>query len=278
VSAQASPALASFLFFTIVEKEIGNSRCDPLLWIVAFQDNIKNVLHGFHMTGGSRVAHWRWMDTIETEVRIARGETLNAAPVSELSLGDPATGTPRKAPTVGEVIAGLARHPVRNLLARWNWKAAFLSSLLRGMIFFSTNLISGWHAAVGALLAEFALRAATSGFYGAITESLSAAQPPWAAMAAAMVVLPSLAHTLEFLVHWLRGTPRLGLSIGTSMIFTAFSTSFNVFAMRRGVLITHGESKSLSHDLSRVPRLLLEFVSAVPKIIIRVLASTFSAR
>ena len=155
----------------------------------------------------------------------------------------------------------MARHPVRNLFVRWNWKAALLSSLLRGTIFFCTNLISGWHAAVGALLAEFALRAATSGFYGAITEALSAAQPAWVATAAAMVVLPFLGHSLEFLVHWLRGTPKLALSIGTSMIFTAFSTAFNLFAMRRGVLITSGKSKPLSHDLGRVPILFMELRS-----------------
>jgi hypothetical protein len=218
------------------------------------------------------------MGTIETEERVTSGPPTPLAPQSEPPRTNRAADGTGKPPTVGEVIASLVRHPVRNLFVRWNWKAALLSSLLRATIFFCTNLISGWHAAVGAMLAEFVLRAATSGFYGAITEALSAAQPPWAAMAAAMVVLPSMAHTLEFLVHWLRGTPKLGLSIATSMIFTAFSTAFNLFAMRRGVLITHGESKSLSHDLSRVPVLLWEFVSAVPKSIIRVLARAFSAR
>ena len=246
--------------------------------MIASQDTIKKVSHFFHMPGGRRVAHWHLMETVETEERIVRGPSPPPALNTELLRAPIVAESPRKPPTVAEVIAGLARHPVQNLFVRWNWKAALLSSLFRGAIFFCTNLISGWHAALGALLAEFALRAATSGFYGAITEALSAAQPSWAATAAAMVVLPCLAHSLEFLVHWLRGTPKLGLSIGTSMIFTAFSTAFNLFAMRRGVLITRGESKSLSHDLSRVPALLLEFAAAVPKMIIRILARAFSAR
>ena len=218
------------------------------------------------------------METVETEERIARDSPPPPGNHAELRLVHIGAETRRNAPTVGEVIAGLARHPVQNLFVRWNWKAALLSSLFRGAIFFCTNLVSGWHAAVGALLAEFALRAATSGFYGAITEALSAAQPPWAATAAAIIVLPCLAHSLEFLVHWLRGTPKLGLSIGTSMIFTAFSTAFNLFAMRRGVLITRGEHKSLTHDLSRVPALLLEFAAVVPKTMIRILVRVFSAR
>jgi hypothetical protein len=179
--------------------------------------------------------------------------------------------TPPK-PTVGSVLLGLVRHPGRYLIARWNWKSALLSSLLRATIFFCTNLISGLHAALGAMLAELILRACTSGFYGAITEAFSEAQPAWAATAAAMVALPCTAHSLEFLVHWLRGTPKLGLSIGTSVIFTAISTAFNLYAMRRGVLTTGGSSKSLGHDLSRIPPLLVSFFLAGPRAIARKLS------
>ena len=218
------------------------------------------------------------MEIIETVELPDSVPFSSAAPPSPPRPGDSSATKQRNAPTVREVMAALLRHPVEHLFGRWNWKAALLSSLLRGTLFFFTNLISGWHAAVGALLAEFALRAATSGFYGAITESLSEAQPSWAATAAAMVALPCLAHTLEFLVHWLRGTPNLGLSIATSMIFTAFSTAFNLFVMRRGVLVTQGESKSLWHDLSQIPGLFLEFVLAGPKKAIRFLARTFFPR
>ena len=172
-------------------------------------------------------------------------------------------------PTVGGVFVGILRDPVSKLIRRWNWKAALLSSLLRATIFFFTNLIAGWHAALGAMLAELVFRSITSGFYGAITESFSLARPAWAATAAAMVALPLLAHSLEFLVHWLRGTPKLGLSIGTSVIFTGISTAFNLYAMRRGILTTTGSSKSLRHDLSQIPRLLLDFILAGPREIVR---------
>jgi hypothetical protein len=158
-----------------------------------------------------------------------------------------------EAPTVSAVLGGLVRHPFRHLIRRWNWKSALLSSLLRAAIFFFTNLVAGWHAALGAMLAELALRSVTSGFYGAITESFSLARPAWGATAAAMVALPFLAHSVEFVVHWLRGTPKLGLSMGTSVIFTALSTAFNLYAMRRGILVTSGNSKPLRHDVSRIP-------------------------
>jgi hypothetical protein len=62
------------------------------------------------------------------------------------------------APIVGAVIGGMVRHPVHQLIRRWNWKSALLSSFLRATSFFFTNLIAGWHAAFGAMLAELALR------------------------------------------------------------------------------------------------------------------------
>jgi hypothetical protein len=172
-------------------------------------------------------------------------------------------------PTVGAVFENLLRHPARLLIERWNWKAAVLSSLLRAAIFFFTNLVAGWHAALGALFAELALRVVTSGFYGAITEAFSEARPVWAAMVAAMIVLPLANHSLEFLVHWLRGTPKLGISIGASVIFTALSTAFNFYAMQRGVLTVRGNSKSLREDLAQVLPLLGQFLLAGPRALVR---------
>lgn len=182
------------------------------------------------------------------------------------------------APTAGAVLAGLVRHPVRYLVHRWNWKSAVLSSVFRASIFFFTNLVAGWHAAVGALLAELLLRGATSGFYGAITEAFSAARPVWAGMVAAMVVLPIVNHSLEFLVHWLRGTPKLGLSIGTSVAFTAFSTAFNVYAMRHGVFTVGSKSKSLGEDLGRTLPLLGQFLLAGPRAFVRMIEKSGSSR
>jgi hypothetical protein len=182
------------------------------------------------------------------------------------------------APTVGAVFEGLLRHPVRNLIHRWNWKSAVLSSLFRAAIFFFANLVAGWHAAVGALLAELALRAATSGFYGAITEAFSEARPVWAAMMAAMVVLPFANHSLEFLVHWWRGTPKLGVSITASAVFTAISTSFNVYAMRHGVLTVGRNSQSLPEDLGSILPLLGRFLLAGPRAIFRYLRIGQSSR
>jgi hypothetical protein len=168
-------------------------------------------------------------------------------------------------PTVSFVLKSLARRPMEHLIRRWNWKSAFLSSLTRGAIFFAVNLVAGWQAALGALLVEFAYRSATAGFYGAITEAFRDAQPEWAATATTMVLLPAVSHTLEFLVHWSRGTPKLGLSIGISVAFTAVSTAFNLHAMRQGVLVVGQGRRPLVHDLRLIPALILSFVMAAAR-------------
>jgi hypothetical protein len=204
------------------------------------------------------------------ETVLIEGPQVQGEEAPEIPPGAPGgAATAYVAPTVADVLSSFVRHPVERLLHRWNWKSAVLSSLFRASIFFFANLVAGWHAALGALFAELALRAITSGFYGAVTEAFSEAQPPWAALVAAMVMLPVVNHSVEFLVHWLRHTPKLGVSITASVIFTALSTAFNLYAMRHGVLTVGRHSKSLREDMARVLPLFGQFVLAGPRAILR---------
>ena len=57
---------------------------------------------------------------------------------------------------------------------------------------------------------------------------------------------------------------QVGLSVATSVVFTARSTAFNIYAIRRGVLTIGERSKSLRHDLCQIPQLLLAFMLAGP--------------
>ena len=200
-------------------------------------------------------------------------DVARASSVNPVTASLPPAGTsspePPGARTVSDVLRDLLRNPRHHLLAKWNWKAALLSSLLRAGIFFSTNLVAGLHAAIGAMLTELVLRSTTSGFYGAVTESMASAEPPWAASAAVMFLLPGTAHSVEFFVHWLRGTPELGLSVASSLAFTAISTAFNLFAMRRGALTVGSGSRPLQEDFGRLPHLLWSFFAAGPRALAR---------
>lgn len=176
--------------------------------------------------------------------------------------------------SVTDVLRSLWADPMGLLVRRWNWKSAFLSSLSRGLIFFFTNLPAGLHAATGALVAEWCYRALTSGFYGAITQSLSEAEPAWAAVVAALIILPLSSHAVELTVHLLRHTPKLAFSLIGSACFTVLSTLFHLYAMRRGVLVVRAGGSSLAEDMRRMPRLVLAFIAAGPAALFRLLLSS----
>ncbi len=166
--------------------------------------------------------------------------------------------------TVTQAIHNLVNHPYEMLIARWNWKASLFSSTLRALIFLCANLSAGWRAAVGAMMAELLYRGVTAGFYGAVTQALRDAEPPWAAALAAMVLLPLVSHSIELTVHLLRGTPKMLASIIASVCFTVLSTLFNLYAMRHGALVVGDGSDSVVKDLRRIPRLICGFLAAGP--------------
>jgi hypothetical protein len=76
-------------------------------------------------------------------------------------------------------------------------------------------------------------------------------------------MMPMLNHTAEFLLHWLLGTANLKGSILLSVCFTILSTGFNLFAMRREVLITGKDSRSFAEDLKKIPGLLISYCWAI---------------
>jgi hypothetical protein len=169
--------------------------------------------------------------------------------------------SPEDNPTASRVLRGLVRQPYARMVRRWNWKSALLSAVIRAAIFFATNLRAGVDAAMGAALAELIFRACTSGFYGVITEAFVSVRPVAVATMTTMVLLPLVAHAVEFLLHALRGTPELERRIAASIAFTSVSTSFTLFAMRHGALITGDGRRSILSDLGRMP--VVAFVRSV---------------
>jgi hypothetical protein len=175
--------------------------------------------------------------------------------------------------TVGDVLSNLVRHPVENLIRRWNWKSAVMSAWFRGTIFFITNISAGLTAALSAMSLESAFYISTAGFYGAITQAFRKAHPPWAATLTVMVLQPILNHSLELSLHWIGGTEKLARSITVSICFSLLSAVFNIFAMRRGALIVGEGRKSLIADLRQMPLIIFEFITAIPRAIWRALST-----
>ena len=186
------------------------------------------------------------------------------------------TPAPRPAPPEGVPLLPVMRwacaHPVELFIRRWNWKSALFSALFRGGIFFTVNLKAGWRAAVGAMLAEFAWRTATSGGWGAVTQMLRKVKPEWQAVVGSMLFVPAVSHSIEFTIHYTRGTPMLARSIITSICFTQISNLFNLYAMHKGALIVGADARPLGEDMRRVPSLIGGFLLVLPRMAGRALA------
>jgi hypothetical protein len=171
--------------------------------------------------------------------------------------------------TVLETCQDLARHPVRQLVHQWNWKNAVFTALVRGAVFFATNLVAGVPAAVRAFAVDAMFRVPLSGIYAAITQGLTSAEPRWAALFVIAALVPTFGHVVEFVVHWLVGTPELRTSVVASMAFSGASALFNLFSMRRGVFLVGAAARPLREDMKQLPALLLAFLLAPARLAVR---------
>jgi len=178
--------------------------------------------------------------------------------------------------TLLPVVRWACAHPIELFVHRWNWKSALFSAIFRGAIFFTVNLKAGRDAALGAMLAEFAWRAATSGGWGAFAQKLCRVQPFWQAIAGTMLIVPAASHTIEFTIHFLRGTPVLALSILVSVCFTQVADLFNLYVMRQGSMLVGAGSRPLAEDLRRIPALILGFLLVLPRFAVRLIAGPLS--
>jgi hypothetical protein len=159
--------------------------------------------------------------------------------------------------TPREALLGILREPAW-IVRHWNWKSAVLSSTCRAAIFFAANLSAGPGTAFGALGVELGYRVVASGVYGALTERCGQITPARSGVFAALIVIPGVAHTVEYGVHALAGTPKLGAGMIGSITFSCITTAFNLFAMRRGAFIVGPSRSSLASDFRRLPALIVE--------------------
>ena len=168
-----------------------------------------------------------------------------------------------RASSAAAVLSDLVRHPVQHFVLKWNWKSALLSSICRATMFLVVNLPAGVDAGLRAMTTEVLFRVVASGALGSATQAFRDAAPTATTVITALVAIPAVGHLAEYSVHRLAGTARLGESIATSVAFSMLTTAFNLFAMRRGVLVVGHDRQSLVQDLRRLPALIGAFVTAI---------------
>lgn len=183
---------------------------------------------------------------------------------------------------VSEVMRSLVSHPLQ-VITRWNWKAALLGAVLRASFYFTVYKAAkeNFAAAITAALVELGFRFFTSGISGSLVQSFRRATPAWIATLIVTISLPVFSHSVEYLTHYIQETYFTNVlpasennarqyAFAISVVFSAFSAMFNLFVMRKGVLLVGAgtETKSLWADFRKIPRLVLEFITYLPYLIL----------
>lgn len=183
---------------------------------------------------------------------------------------------------VSEVMRSLVSHPLQ-VITRWNWKAALLGAVLRASFYFTVYKAAkeNFAAAITAALVELGFRFFTSGISGSLVQSFRRATPAWIATLIVTISLPVFSHSVEYLTHYTQETYFTNVlpasennarqyAFAISVVFSAFSAMFNLFVMRKGVLLVGAgtETKSLWADFRKIPRLVLEFITYLPYLIL----------
>lgn len=190
------------------------------------------------------------------------------------------------AKTVSAVWHSVISNPAQ-LVRRWNYKSAIFSSLMRSSIFLVTYLQfadknnsaqQNLLIALGAAGAQFVYRFLSAGVIGALVQSFRRVEPAWQASIVVMLMIPAFSHLMEFIVQIsyaaATGTnQRTDEVILRSVCVSIISTLFNLFAMRRGVLLVGADDdrKSLWEDLRTIPGIVVEFIAFIPTEICKML-------
>ena len=184
--------------------------------------------------------------------------------------------------SVADVFLSLIRHPAQ-IITRWNWKSAFLGSMLRGSFYFSVYQAAREKGIVilTAVLVEVIFRFFTSGISGALIQSFRKAKPAWIATLIITVSLPAFSHTIEYITHYAQEeyfheilpaaeNSARQQAFAVSVLVSVLSAMFNIFMMRNGVMLVGAgeESKSFVNDLRNIPYLVSQFTLFLPKQII----------
>ena len=173
--------------------------------------------------------------------------------------------------TISEAWSNLLHNPAQ-FIRYWNYKGAILSGVLRAPIFLVTYLLGKEtiKLALGAALLQFVFRFFFAGVSGALIQSFRRVEPAWKALLTILMVVPLISHLFEFAIQftfaYFTGTSdHTDEAIIRSICASIVSALFTLFIMRRNVLIVgDAESKSLFHDVARLPIMIFRFLAFIP--------------
>lgn len=165
----------------------------------------------------------------------------------------PPLALPEQVTRVGAVARYVLTHPWDVFVERWNWKAAALGAIFRGLAFALPMASLTGEGAMRSVCIEIGFRILVSGFWGSLLQAFRGAQPAWLAGLSVAIVLPATAHLLEYAALRAGHATHITTAMIVSIVVSIGSLLINFGLMRRGLLITGESGATLRSDLQRIP-------------------------
>jgi hypothetical protein len=169
---------------------------------------------------------------------------------------------------LGLALLDMLRSPIRTIVPPWSWKAAAFSAVLRAAAFFVANLRSGHREATKAMLVEAVFAVFAGGLIGAISQQLRRAEPLWATALLVWFGLPGVMLVAQLALHHVAKTPHQSGGVITSFFLAGIGAAFSWYAMRHGAMLGGIDETTVGHDLRSLPAIALNFVLAMPLLLI----------
>jgi hypothetical protein len=161
-------------------------------------------------------------------------------------------------------------HPFESLVRNWNWKAGLLGGVFRAILF-SIAIFPRDSAAVRGVLIQLAYRVAVGGMWGSVAQAFRDAEPAWLTGLFLGAVLPVAVHLVEYAMLRAGHASHIRTGMISSVVLSVISLLLNWGLMRRGLMLTGKGTESLATDFARLPGVLVEFLLAGPRRLLRVL-------
>jgi hypothetical protein len=155
------------------------------------------------------------------------------------------TEQPESPECLGSVARFVWTHPWQVFVRRWNWKAAVLSAVFRGLLFGLTMTSLGGAGAARGIWVEIGFRILVGGFWGSLLQAFRAVRPAWVASMTVAVALPAAAHALEFAALRAAAAEHIGTGMAVS-ISASCARAFSSLTAEAPFGRTWPESRQLS--------------------------------
>jgi hypothetical protein len=144
-------------------------------------------------------------------------------------------------------------------LACWNWKCALLSATARSLVYMAAMARGTSHGRLAIVLVEVAYVTLTAGLYAGLQQRALSIRNKLIGDLTIVLAVPSLAQTMDWLVHRATGAAAPAKATLAVCLFTLVSALFHLHVMRRGAFLTGRSGRTLTDDFRRIPSLAAGF-------------------